>query len=312
MTKMTPAFKKLFADIGQDYDHALHHPTKQRNGGMAWRNVVYATPFGFRPLMMDITVPKGRGPHPLVVYIHGGAWAVGSPKITNPIYRQMDFLAKLHKAGFAVACISYRFSREAQFPAQLHDCKAAIRYLRKNANIFGIDSKRLAAFGDSAGGHLATLVGLTGKTKAFEGNIGITKGSSAVQAVVNWFGPTRFLSMAKEKLAMKSWGDSDEADSPESLLVGGPIQKVKAKTKAASPISYVHKGSPPTLLQYGDADRLVPLAQGQALYDAMRASGCRVTLQVIKGADHCFWGVETTPIVDDMINFLQGTIGKKA
>jgi acetyl esterase/lipase len=246
-----------------------------------------------------------------VIYIHGGAWAIGSPKITNPIYREMDFINKLNKAGFAVACISYRFSREAQFPAQLHDCKAAIRYLRQNAAVFGVDPKQFAAFGDSAGGHLATLVGLTSKTKAMEGKIGITKGSSAVQAVVNWFGPTRFLTMAEEKLALKSWGDSNAADSAESLLVGGPIQKSKAKTKAASPITYVHKAAPPTLLQYGDTDRLVPLAQGEALYEAMKAKGCDVSLQVIKGADHCFWGVDGTPIVDQMIGFLRKTIGSK-
>ena len=309
---MTPAFKKLFKDIGQENDWALEHPTKRADGAVMWLDVVYATPWGFRPLMLDMIVPKGEGPHPLVVYIHGGAWAAGSPKITNSIYREMDFVNRLVKAGFAVASISYRFSSEAQFPAQLHDCKAAIRFLRKHAKVFGIDPKRFAAFGDSAGGHLASFVGLTGKTKALEGDVGVTKGSSAVQAVVNWFGPTQFLTMAKQKQAMLSWGDSDAPDSPESRLVGGAIQKNKAKTKAASPISYVHKASPPTLLQYGDADRLVPLAQGQALYDAMLAKGCKVTLQIIKGADHCFWGVDTTPVVDDMIGFLQRTIGKQA
>jgi len=312
MTRMTPAFKRLFDDIGQDYDWALHHPEKLRNGSLRWRNVVYATPFGYRPLMMDVTIPKGTGPHPLVVFIHGGAWAIGSPKITNPVYRKMDFLGRLENAGFAVACISYRFSEEAKFPTQLHDCKAAIRYLRKHAPIFGIDPKRFATFGDSAGGHLATLVGLTGTTKAMEGNVGVTKGSSAVQAVVNWFGPTRFLTMAKEKRALKSWGNSDAPDSPESLLVGGAIQKLKAKTRAASPITYVRKGAPPTLLQYGDTDRLVPLAQGEALYAALKAKGNDVTLQVIKGADHCFWGVDGTPIVDEVIRFLDRTIGDHA
>jgi acetyl esterase/lipase len=309
---VTPAFKKLFKDIGHENDWPLHHPTQHPGGSKSWLDVVYATPWGYRPLMLDILVPKGRGPHPLVVYIHGGAWAAGSPKISNPIYRKMDFVNKLVKAGFAVASINYRFSKEAQFPAQLHDCKAAIRFLRKQAKVFGVDPKRFASFGDSAGGHLASFVGLTGKNKELEGDVGVRKGSSAVQAVVNWFGPTHFLTMAREKLALESWGDPDAADSPESLLVGGAIQKNKAKAKAASPISYVHKASPPTLLQYGDVDRLVPLAQGQALHDAMRAKGCKVTLQVIKGADHCFWGVDTTPIVDDMINFLQGTIGKQA
>jgi acetyl esterase/lipase len=200
----SPDFKKLFADIGQDYDWPRNNPEKLRDGGRFYRDVPYAAPWGFRPLLLNLSVPKGKGPHPVIVFIHGGAWAMGHPTITNPVYRKMDFLNRFHKAGFAVARIAYRLSHEAKFPTQLHDCKAAVRYLRKHAKLLGIDPKRFASFGDSAGGHLAALVGLTGHNKKLEGKVGETEGSSAVQSVVNWFGPTEFLTMAKQKRKLHS------------------------------------------------------------------------------------------------------------
>ncbi len=301
-------FKALFADIGQDYEWPLNHPEKLRDGGRFYREVPYATPWGFRPLMLNLSVPKGKGPHPVIVFIHGGAWGIGHPAITNPVYRKMDFLNRFHKAGFAVARISYRFSHEAKFPTQLHDCKAAIRYLRKHAEHLEIDTKRFASFGDSAGGHLAALVGLTGNNKKLEGKVGVTEGSSAVQCVVNWFGPTEFLTMSKQKRKLHKRGNSDAADSPESILIGGALQRNKAKARAASPITYAHKSAPPMLLQYGDKDRLVPYEQGEALYEALKAKGCKVTLQRVAGADHCFWGVDASPIVDDAIAFLKKTL----
>ena len=309
----TPAaFKSMFADIGMDLDWPLHHPATRADGGQSFRDVVYAAPWGFRPLMLNIIVPKGQGPKPLIIYIHGGAWAAGHPTISNPLYRKLDFVERFYKSGFAVASIAYRFSAEAQFPTQLHDCKSAIRYLRKHSQTFAIDPKRFGVIGDSAGGHLASLVGLTGKKKALEGKVGETKGSSAVQCVVNWFGPTNFLTMAKDKRSLKSLGNSDAADAPEAMLVGGALQKNKAKARFASPLTYVHKAAPPTLLQYGDRDRLVPFAQGQALYEAMKAKGCDVTLQRIAGADHCFWGAAHDNVVDDDISFFQKHLGHAA
>lgn len=305
-------FKKLFTAIGQDYDWPLHNPENLSGGGRFYRDVPYATPWGFRPLLLNLSVPKSKGPHPTIVFIHGGAWATGHPTITNHVYRQMDFLNRFHQAGFAVARISYRFSHEAKFPTQLHDCKAAIRFLRKHAALLGIDPKRFASFGDSAGGHLATLIGLTGNTKRLEGKVGVTEGSSAVQSVVNWFGPAEFLTMAKQKRKLHDKGDSDAADSPESILIGGPLQKNKAKARAASPVTYASRSAPPMLLQYGDKDRLVPYEQGEALYLALKAKGCDVTLQRVAGADHCFWGVDGSPIVDDVIRFLKKTLAKPA
>jgi len=307
--KMTPEFELLFTDIGIDLTWPLHHPESMPDGGLMFRDVTYAAPWGYRPLMLDLRLPKGDGPFPTIIFIHGGAWAAGHPTITNPVYRKMDFFNRFADAGFAVARVGYRLSAEATFPTQLHDCKSAIRFLRKNAELLRIDPKRFASMGDSAGGHLATLVGLTGDNKELEGRVGFAEGSSAVSCVINWFGPTRLLTMDEEKRALESWGSPDQADSPESLLIGGALQENKELANAASPTTYVHAKAPPILLQYGDADRLVPFAQGQALYDALKAVGCDVTLQRIGGADHCFWGVENSYIVDDDIAFFKRHLG---
>ncbi len=303
-------FQTLFDDISMELEWPLNHPETLADGGTFFRDVVYAAPWGFRPLMLDVRLPKGSGPFPLIVFVHGGAWATNGPTITNKIYRKMDMFNRFTAAGFAVARISYRLTSEAQFPAQLYDCKSAIRFLRKHAELLRIDPKRFAAFGDSAGGHLVALLGLTGNNPELEGKIGITEGSSAVSCVINWFGPTDLVTMGEDKRALgNAWGDSDLADSPESMLLGGSPPLNKEMAKAASPITYVHKNAPPMLMQYGDADRLVPLVQGEVLFNALKAVGVDVTLQIIKGADHCFWGVENHYIIDDDIAFLKKHLG---
>jgi acetyl esterase/lipase len=299
------SFKALFEDIGQDYGWALQNPEALKGGGRLYRHVPYAEVLGFRPLMMDVAVPEGDGPHPLIVYIHGGAWRLGSPYITNPQYRRMDFLGHFHRAGFAVASVAYRFTKEAAFPAQLHDCKASIRYLRKHASAFKIDPARIGVIGDSAGGHLATMVALTGKQKSLEGKVGVKSGSSAVSCAVNWFGPTNFLTMQKQKEKLPSLGNTNDPESPESWLLGGPIMKRKDEARAASPVNHAKKGTPPILLQYGDKDRLVPFEQGEELYKALKVKGCDVTLQRVVGADHCFWGGDPHSIVEDDIAFFK-------
>jgi acetyl esterase/lipase len=304
------SFKALFEDIGQDYGWPLHHPETATDGGKIYRNVPYATIDGYRPLMLEAAVPSGAGPHPVIVYIHGGAWRIGSPHITNPVYRRMDFLERFYRAGFAVVRVAYRFTKEVPFPAQLHDCKSAIRYLRRYAGTFNIDPQRMGVIGDSAGGHLAALVGLTGKVKALEGKVGVTQGSSAVQCAVNWFGPSNFLTMQKHKTKLRSLGDTHHPDSPESWLLGGPVPKRKAQARAASPVTYASRKVPPMLLQYGDKDRLVPFEQGEELYEALKAKGADVTLQRVPGADHCFWGTEHDFVIEDDIAFFKKHLGR--
>ena len=301
-------YAALFVDIGQDYEWALSQDQTDANGVRRWRDVVFAHTLGYRPLLMNVSVPRAASPPPLVVFIHGGAWRMGSPAFTNPIYRRIDFIGKYIRAGFAVASISYRFSSEGIFPMQLHDSKAAIRFLRNRAELFGVDPKRFAAMGDSAGGHLAAMVGLTGDRPDLEGDVGDTTGSSAVQAVIDWFGPTDLLNARAQAIPGGMTGQ-DDADSPESLLIGGPLQEHRAAALAASPITYVSKAAPPFFIQHGTLDRLVPLKQSESLHAALLAAGAKSSLHIMEGADHCFWGVPDDGIVERDIAFLKETFG---
>jgi acetyl esterase/lipase len=305
---MTDPFASLFNDIEQDYDAALSQVETDAEGARSWRDVVFAPFRGFRPLMLYVSVPRSLSPPPLVIFIHGGGWQLGHPMVTNPIYRRLDPIGKLLRAGFAVARISYRFSGEGPFPRPLHDCKAAVRFLRNRAALFGVDPKRFAAMGDSAGGHLAALVGLTADREDLEGEVGDTTGSSAVQAVIDWFGPAELLTMSRQALPDAMRG-MDQADSPESRLIGGPLQERRQAAIAASPITYVSKSAPPFNIQHGSHDRLVPVGQSRALHRALLDAGAASTLKIIEGADHCFWGVEDDGIVERDIAFLRATFG---
>ncbi|MBN2000034.1 alpha/beta hydrolase, partial [candidate division KSB1 bacterium] len=136
-----------------------------------------------KSLLLDLYIPAAEGPLPLVIWIHGGAWRAGDKNVTPAVPLLTDH-------GFAVASISYRFSQHAIFPAQLHDCKAAVRWLRAHANKYHLDPLRFGVWGASAGGHLAAMLGTTGDEGTLEGKVGRKRGSSRVQAVCDWFGPT--------------------------------------------------------------------------------------------------------------------------
>jgi enterochelin esterase-like enzyme/dienelactone hydrolase len=194
--------------------------------------------------------------------------------------------------GFAVASINYRFSQHAIFPAQIEDCKAAIRWLRANATTYNIDSSRIGVWGSSAGGHLAAMLGTTGDVKEFD--VGEHRDlSSRVQAVCDWFGPTDFTQMSK----FPSNIDHDAAGSPESLLIGGPVQQNREKAARANPITYVTKDDAPFLIMHGDQDPLVPMNQSELLYDTLKKAGVDATFQSVKGAGHGLNGLENNRMV---------------
>lgn len=246
------------------------------------RDVAYV-PNGHERQKLDLYVPAGAmNPVPLIIWIHGGAWKSGS-KDLNPAVR---YLAR----GYAVASLNYRLSQHAIFPAQLEDCKAAVRWLRAHAVEHGFDPHRFAAWGASAGGHLAALLGTTGEVKEFEtgGNLDV---SSRVQAVVDWFGPTDFTQMSRFSPPHAPF-DHDAADSPESQLIGGPVQQHKERAARANPITYVSKDDPPFLIMHGNRDNLVPYQQSELLHDALQQAGVEVTLKIIEGAGHGFGGPE--------------------
>lgn len=243
-------------------------------GSTVHRDLAYVAD-GHPRQKLDLYLPK-EGTHlPLIINIHGGAFKMGSKEVGVPV----EYLAR----GYAVASINYRLSQHAIFPAQLEDCKAAVRWLRAHAAEYRLDPDRFAAWGSSAGGHLAAMLGTTGDIKEFDVGAHLDQ-SSRVQAVVDYFGPTDFLQMDAHRLAGGQL--HDPADSPESLLIGGALQENRAKAERANPITYVSQDDPPFLICHGDADPLVPHHQSELLTAALKAAGVPVTFYTVKGAGH--------------------------
>ncbi|MHC4511401.1 MAG: alpha/beta hydrolase fold domain-containing protein, partial [Planctomycetota bacterium] len=197
--------------------------------------------------------------------------------------------------GYAVVDVGYRLSGEAIFPAQAEDCKAAVRWVRANAAKYGFDPDRIGAWGSSAGGHLVALLGTAGDVREFDTKAN-AEYSSRVRAVCDWFGPTDFLQMDKHMIE-GSRLIHDSPGSPESLLVGGPIQEEPYRSLAgkANPITYVTKDDPPFLIMHGDKDMSVPLHQSELLYDALKKVGVDASLYVVKGGGHGLRGGEESP-----------------
>ena len=243
-------------------------------GTIAHRDLAYV-PGGHRLQKLDLFLPKDGKNLPLIINIHGGAFRGGDKAERLPF----DYLAQ----GCAIASINYRLSGDALFPAQIEDCKAAVRWLRANASTYGLDPGRFAAWGASAGGHLAAMLGTAGGVKEFEvgGNLDV---SSRVQAVVDYFGPTDFLQMDAHRVPNGMVHDT--AGSPESLLVGGAIQENKDKVAKANPITYITKVAPPFLIVHGDADPLVPHHQSVLLEAALKQAGVPVIFHTVQGGGH--------------------------
>lgn len=186
--------------------------------------------------------------------------------------------------GYAVASLNYRLSGHAAFPAQIEDCKAAIRWLRAHAKEYGLDPERFGVWGSSAGGHLVALLGTSGGEKSFD--VGPSAGvSSRVQAVCDYYGPTDLMRM-DEKAAPGARMRHNDPESPESKLLGGPVQENKEKAARANPITYVAAGMPPFLIVHGDSDPVVAFNQSELLFDALKQAGGSVHLHCIKGAGH--------------------------
>ena len=243
-------------------------------------------------LKLNLYLPPGDAPKPLIIWIHGGAWMMGSKDGPSPA---QQFIG----SGYAVAHVGYRFSQVAKWPAQIHDCKAAVRWLRANAEKYHLDPKRFAAWGSSAGGHLVAVLGTSGGVPKLEGASNDVKASSSVQAVVDWFGPTDFLQMDKAGSSMKH----DAPDSPESKLIGGAIQENKDAAAKANPITFIGHGDapPPFLIMHGDRDRTVPFNQSELLRDALQAAHADVTLRPVAGAGHGFGGEQNIAPVREFL-----------
>jgi len=241
----------------------------------AHRNLEYV-PAGHERHKLDLFLPKGvNGPLPLLVWVHGGGWKNGSKDGCPPLRKGYA------QRGYAVASINYRLSGHAVFPAQIQDCKAAIRWLRAHAVEYGIDPKRIGVWGSSAGGHLVALLGTSGDVKEFDvgGNL---DQSSRVQAVCDYYGPTDF----EVFVTTPRYESHASGSSPEALLIGGAVLENKEKARRVNPIEYVSKDDPPFLIVHGDEDRTVPLNQSSLLYEALKKAGRDVRFHTIHGAGH--------------------------
>jgi len=236
---------------------------------------------------LDLYLPeKGQGPFPLIVSIHGGAWLFGD----KADLQQVPMMEGLER-GYAVACVNYRLSEEATFPAQVQDCQAAIRFLRVNAGKYLLDPDRVAAWGPSAGGHLVALLGTSAQVQEFEDPSAQHAGTScAVQAVVDWCGPVEDFLKMDEQFHASGMGTPDHStpESPESKLLGARISTIPERVKAASPMTYINPGAPPFLIQHGELDPVVPVQQSVNFAAALaRIAGPeKVTLEVLPGVHH--------------------------
>lgn len=236
-------------------------------------------------LKLDLARPEGEGPFPAIVFIHGGGWYQGN---------RIGYLGQIQEAakrGYVAATISYRLMKFDKtkkgtttanpiFPAQIHDVKAAIRWVRANAKKYHVDPDRIGVTGGSAGGHLSLLIGLTDDDDKLEGEGGHPRQSSRVQAVVNVFGPTE----------MASGHNTSSVAWIFRLFMGGTPDETPDTYKAASPVTYVSKDDPPVLTLQGDKDTLVPVAQATLLDKKMKAVGASHTLMILKGQGHGFGG----------------------
>jgi acetyl esterase/lipase len=251
----------------------------------------------YRPLLLDLYVPpSGLRSGAAIVYLHGGGWAVGSRRRFGRAFAEwsptpFDLLAQ---AGFVVASVDYRLSGEARFPAQLDDVKAAIAWLREHAIEIGVDGSRIVTWGESAGGHLAMLAGLT---------------DEHVCGIIDWYGPMNLLSLGIQH-GPNSDKRPDDAGSWESALVGAPLQEQPDRTRAASPISHVHAGAPPIQIHHGNADTLVPFAQSVEFVEALRAAGGDCEFVEVPGADHFWTGAPSLEqIFQSSLRFAQAAAG---
>jgi len=239
----------------------------------AHRDVTYARGDG-KDLRLDIYMPAGAQAPPLLVWVHGGVWAYGT-KAEVP----MVFVTN----GIATASIDFRQSTEARFPAQVHDIKAAIRFLRARATEYGYRAERIAIGGDSSGGHLAALVGVTNGHKELEGTLGsYLNQSSSVQAIVDYYGASNLMTILAQSTP---YGVSVREPGLRRLLGAVPAN-ARVLAELASPVFHVDPSDPPLLLFHGDEDPQMPIEQSHELESVYRKMGLDVYLDVVRGAAH--------------------------
>jgi acetyl esterase/lipase len=230
---------------------------------------------GALTLKLDLYLPPGKARTPLIVWVHGGAWRSGS-KTSMP-------LSKLVEGGYPIASVDYRLSTQAKFPAQIHDIKAAIRFLRGHRKELSVATKKILVAGDSAGGHLAALVGVSNRNAELEGDIGNDRAqSSDVQGIISFYGAANLTTILKQSTPH---GLEVRVPALELLLSGLP-ETVPDLAKLASPVFHVDSHDPPLLLLHGDQDPQMPINQSLELQGAYQKVNAPVHLEVVHAAGH--------------------------
>ncbi|CAN7168425.1 alpha/beta hydrolase [Arthrobacter sp. LjRoot78] len=284
--------------------------------GQVLRGIEFSRPGGL-PLLLDLYLPAAGtsragsgGPVPAVVHFHGGGWRMGERSSLGPVTDAFALapFERLAAAGFAVVSADYRLSSQAVFPAQLEDATAAVAWLRNHSAEFNVDPGRIFAWGDSAGGHLACLVGL-GADGSGAGAGAQASGVKPVAAVAAWYPPTDLVRMGSQALP-DAVATADDPGSREALLLGAQPADAPDMAAAASPLSYVGSHAPPFFLAHGTADRFVPPAQAATFAAALEAAGADVELLLIEGADHMWSLPDKSPaaaqkVLDATIDFFR-------
>jgi len=280
--------------------HAQHHdrddatpayaptpPVLYPGGVRSWRDVTFAEPLGFRPLTLDLYLPPEGGPKkPVVVFIHGGAWRSRTAR-DGGVFRDFPaVLASVAARNYVVASVNYRFSDEARFPAAVQDVALAIRWLRAHSDRYGLDTNRFVAWGSSAGGQIAALLGTACGAPAFEPPAPAdAKGSLpsvCVQGVIDWYGLIDLESDGKDL------GKTDVPDYVKMYLGCELSQCPAGWARSASPLPYIDAKDPPFLIQHGAADITVSPSQSKRLYAALRAAGVPAEIVIYPGVAHGF------------------------
>ncbi|WP_433061201.1 alpha/beta hydrolase fold domain-containing protein [Dactylosporangium sp. CS-033363] len=250
-------------------------------------NCVVSTPLGYRPLMLDLHVPPGDGPFPVVLWVHGGGWMTGSRIWTV----DQQFHERMVARGYAVADVDYRLASEATYPAPQADIEAAVRWLRHHAADLRIDPGRFAVLGESAGGQLAAIAALTGT------------GDTAIQAAILWYGPADLSHLR----------DEDDPFTNLAVLFGGPLRERASVARMASPLYNIRADGPPFLLVHGTEDDIVPFPEAVGFAEALRAEGIRCDVLPVDGAGHVFVGasVEVGTLTEAGADFLDDVFGPR-
>lgn len=263
----------------------IDRPLKQTIGEAGteriFRDVSYAN---ISPTqVMDIYLPEGDGPFPIVVLIHGGAFKMGDKRMET---RNAEALVA---KGYAAASINYRLSGEAKFPAQIEDCKAAVRFLRTNASKFKLNPEKIGSWGASAGGNLSAMLGTSSGIAELEGSdLGNAGVSSKVLASVDWFGPINFLIMDEEAKLLNFSINTNSETSPESQLIGKAIQSAPELVAKANPTTYISADDAAFFIQAGSMDRNIPYTQSRNFYEAVKKvlGNEKVSFELLEGAGH--------------------------